>query len=132
MDIKPDRMIALGYGKYWRSDGIVGLMPIEEDRGPRRRTEVYTTTLDYPIVASRSQRAILHDMGVSSDELMRLQEIREFMGELVDCLDDIPDLLKRTLSSEARFDTEVWIRRLRATLESRVLELPLEQNDLFE
>ena len=38
MEIKRDRMVFLGYGKYWRSDGIVGLMPIEEERGPRRRT----------------------------------------------------------------------------------------------
>ncbi len=25
MDIKRDRMVFLGYGKYWRSDGIIGL-----------------------------------------------------------------------------------------------------------
>src|ERR1051326_6954219 len=29
MDIKRDRMVFLGYGKYWRSDAIIGLMPIE-------------------------------------------------------------------------------------------------------
>ncbi len=28
MDIRRDRMVFLGYGKYWRSDAIVGLMPI--------------------------------------------------------------------------------------------------------
>ena len=40
MDIKPDRMVYLGYGKYWRSDAIVGLMPIEDERGPGRRTRL--------------------------------------------------------------------------------------------
>ena len=33
MDVKRGRMVFLGYGKYWRSDAIVGLMPIEDDRG---------------------------------------------------------------------------------------------------
>ena len=34
MDVKRGRMVFLGYGKYWRSDRILGLMPIEEGRGP--------------------------------------------------------------------------------------------------
>ena len=62
MEIKPDRMVSLGYGKYWRSDAIVGLTPIEDNRGPGRRTEVYTATIEEPIVASRSELAILHDI----------------------------------------------------------------------
>ena len=28
MDVKTGRMVNLGYGKYWRSDAIVGLNPI--------------------------------------------------------------------------------------------------------
>ena len=80
MEIKPDRMISLGYGKYWRSDAIVGLMPIDDERGPGRRTEVYTASLAEPIVASRSEQAILQDMAFASDELLRLQENREIVG----------------------------------------------------
>jgi hypothetical protein len=34
MNIEPGRMVPLGYGKYFRSDRIVGLEPIEEGRGP--------------------------------------------------------------------------------------------------
>jgi hypothetical protein len=79
MEIKPNRMVSLGYGKYWRSDAIVGLQPIEEDRGPGRRTEVYTATVDDPIVASRSEQAILHDMAIASDEHFRIQEAREML-----------------------------------------------------
>jgi hypothetical protein len=62
VEIRAGRMVYLGYGKYWRSDAIVGLRPIEEERGPGRRTEVYTATLDEPIVASRSERAILREL----------------------------------------------------------------------
>ncbi len=50
MEIKTGRMVHLGYGKYWRSDSIVGLHPIEEGRGPGRRTEVYSATRNEPPV----------------------------------------------------------------------------------
>ena len=50
MDIKTGRMVYLGYGKYWRSDEIVGLNPIEEGRGPGRRTEVYTGSRPTPMI----------------------------------------------------------------------------------
>lgn len=123
-------MISLGYGKYWRSDEIVGLTPIEQDRGPGRRTEVYTSTMDQPIIASRSEQAILQDMAVATDEQFRLQEAREVFGELLDTLDELPDMLKRMLAREAHFDTEGWVRRLRAAL-GATESAHAEQNDLF-
>jgi hypothetical protein len=56
-------MVALGYGKYARATDIVALIPIEDDeRGDGRRTYVYVAGLDAPIVASRSEKAILADM----------------------------------------------------------------------
>ena len=132
MEIKPDRMVSLGYGKFWRSDAIVGLMPIEEDRGPGRRTEVYTATIDEPIIASRSERAILHDMAVASDEHFRIQEAREILSDLLDGLDDIPDVLERMLTAEARFDVAGWRRRLQAFLIADAAEAVTDQNDLFD
>jgi hypothetical protein len=132
MEIKPDRMVSLGYGKYWRSDAIVGLTPIEEDRGPGRRTEVYTATLDDPIVASRSERAILHEMAVASDELFRVQEAREMLSDLLDALEDVPDYLARMLLSEARFDVGDWRRRLQTFLRSEGSDASDNQSDLFD
>jgi hypothetical protein len=56
-------MVALGHGKYVRAADIVALIPIDDDqRGDGRRTYVYVAGLDGPIVASRSERAILADM----------------------------------------------------------------------
>jgi hypothetical protein len=132
MEIKPDRMVSLGYGKYWRSDAIVGLTPIGDDRGPGRRTEVYTATLDDPIVASRSERAILHDMAVASDERFRVQEAREMLSDLLDALDDIPDVLARVLSAEARFEVADWRRRLQTFLKAEGGDGSDSQNDLFD
>ena len=130
MEIKPNRMVSLGYGKYWRSDAIVGLKPIEDDRGPGRRTEVYTATVDDPIVASRSEQAILHDMAIASDEHFRIQEAREILTDLLDTLDEVPDVVARMLSTEARLDVAQWKRRLRMFLQTDSTSTD-EQNELF-
>ena len=131
MDIKPGRMVYLGYGKYWRSDAIVGVMPIEDDRGPGRRTHVYTANLAHPIIASRTERAILQDMALATDEVFRMQEAREVMTDFLDALEAVPDVLRRLLANEARLDLDHWSRRLRAVLTAPAAEVPEEQNDLF-
>lgn len=132
MEIKAGRMISLGYGKYWRSDAIVGLRPIDEDRGPGRRTEVYTATLEDPIIASRSERAILQDMAVASGEEFRIEEAREILGDLLDALEDTPDVLRRMLLSEVHMDVPQWIRRLKTFLSQESIEAHREQPELFQ
>jgi len=55
-------MIPLGYGKFVRADRIYALVPIEgSDRRDGRRTYVHVDGLAEPLVASRSERAILAD-----------------------------------------------------------------------
>ena len=131
MEIKPDRMISLGYGKYWRSDAIVGLTPIEEDRGPGRRTEVYTATVEDPVVASRSEQVILRDMSIGTDQQFQIQEALEMLADMLDALEEIPDVLDRMLVAEAQFDVADWRRRLQALLRADGPEVPDDQNDLF-
>ena len=54
------RMVSLGYGKFARADRIYALVPLDpKDRGEGRRTYVHVDDLAEPIVASRSERAIL-------------------------------------------------------------------------
>jgi hypothetical protein len=56
-------MIALGYGKWVRADRIYAVVPIEgEERGDGRRTLVHVEGLAEPLIASRSDRAILADL----------------------------------------------------------------------
>ena len=38
--IQSGQLLSLGYGKYVRSDEVVAIDPIAEDRGPGRRTHV--------------------------------------------------------------------------------------------
>ena len=57
------RLVALGYGKFARADRIYALVPLEGDeRGDGRRTLVYVDGLEEPLVASRSERAILAEL----------------------------------------------------------------------
>jgi len=55
-------MISLGYGKWVRADRIYALVPIGADeRGDGRRTYVHVEGVVEPLIASRSERAILTD-----------------------------------------------------------------------
>jgi hypothetical protein len=57
-------MIFLGFGKYGRADKIYALEPLGEgERGHGRRTKVWIECVPDPIIASRTERTILHDMG---------------------------------------------------------------------
>jgi hypothetical protein len=57
------RMVSLGYGKFARADRIYALVPLDpKDRGEGRRTYVHVDDMAEPIVASRSERAILRDV----------------------------------------------------------------------
>jgi hypothetical protein len=58
------RMVFLGFGKFVRADKIYALEPLRGDeRGDGRRTRVWIEGIAEPIVASRTERTILHDMG---------------------------------------------------------------------
>ena len=57
-------MIFLGFGKYARADKIYALEPLGEgERGHGRRTRVWIEGVPDPLIASRTERTILHDMG---------------------------------------------------------------------
>jgi hypothetical protein len=56
-------MVHLGYGKWVRADRVFAVVPLEgADRGDGRRTYVHVEGLGEPLVASRSERAILADV----------------------------------------------------------------------
>jgi hypothetical protein len=77
MNIEAGRMVPLGYGKYFRSDRIVRLEPIEAGRGPGQCTKVYVEQLATPLIASRSEGAILSDMVELPREITKIREQRE-------------------------------------------------------
>jgi hypothetical protein len=56
-------MIFLGFGKYVRADKIYALEPIVDDRGSGARTKVWVEGMPEPVVASRTERTLLAEMG---------------------------------------------------------------------
>jgi len=62
--VDANRMVFLGFGKYARADKIYALEPLGEgERGHGKRTRVWIEGVPDPIIASRTERTILHDMG---------------------------------------------------------------------
>ena len=61
--------MSLGYGRFVRADRIFALVPLEPgERGDGRRTYVHVDGLSEPVVASRSERAILVDVEAALTE----------------------------------------------------------------
>jgi hypothetical protein len=113
-----NRMIFLGFGKYARADKIYAIEPIRDDRrGHGRRTLVWVEGVTEPIVASRTERTILLEMGQSSGG--------------TPLLDQALDLAERVAeqTQQGRVDVNDLGRRARKLLESTAK--PGETEPLF-
>ncbi|HZP56906.1 MAG TPA: hypothetical protein VFC53_05055 [Dehalococcoidia bacterium] len=62
MRIQTAKLISLGHGRYVRSDEVLAVEPVAEGRGPGRRCIVWVRGVPDPIVASRSEQAIVQDL----------------------------------------------------------------------
>src|SRR5438093_12498109 len=100
MDVKRGRMVFLGYGKYWRSDRILGLTPIEQGRGPGQRTNVFIEGQSEPIVASRSEQAILEGMGATDDSFQQ-QALCQATREQLEAFHAFSPVLRLTRQASA-------------------------------
>jgi hypothetical protein len=75
-------MVSLGYGKFVRSDDVTAIEGIAEGRGPGRRTLVWVRGLPAPLVASRSEDAILEDLLKSPEEAPKPRAQRSVLRSL--------------------------------------------------
>jgi hypothetical protein len=116
MRVEKGMMVPLGYGKYFRSDSIVGLEPIEEGRGPGSRTRVYIEHLPNPIIASRSEGAILRDMVEMPEEVTRSREQHDVLSDILDTISDINPLLRSIIRDQGHWDLDRLEERLRDIL----------------
>jgi len=104
-------MVFLGFGKYARADKIYALEPITgDDRGGGRRTRVWIEGVSEPLVASRTERTILHDMGhdvsAASPLIDQSLELAELLAEQAETgkvdLADLGKRARRLLEASAR------------------------------
>ena len=105
-------MVFLGFGKYARADKIYALEPLKEgERGHGRRTRVWIEGVPDPIVASRTERTILHEMGADAagasslvlDQALELAErlVEQTQAGRVD-LGDLSRRARRILEATAK------------------------------
>ena len=109
------RMVFLGFGKYARADKIYALEPLlGDERGGGCRTRVWVEGVEEPLVASRTERTILHDMGHQAGDSAVLDGALDLAERLASAAEegrvDLADLgrrARRVLASTSRpADTE--------------------------
>jgi len=101
-------MVFLGFGKYARADKIYLVEPItDKRRGSGSRTLVWIEGVPEPVVASRTERTILHEMGHDP-------------GAASPIVDDALELAERLVeqTDSGRVDLADLSRRARRILET--------------
>ena len=114
---RSSRMISLGFGKWARADRIYALAPLEgAERGHGKRTRVWIEGVPDPVVASRTERTILTEMGHDGPGAGGV-------------LDEALDLAERlaTAVEEGRVDLGDLGRRARRVLEKTATTPETEQ-----
>lgn len=106
MEVRKNVVVPLGYGKFIRSDKIIGLEPIEDDRGPGKRTYVYVEGADNPMIASRTETTILSSMVETPKEVIEATSALELLQDILDDITQIGPMLKKSIKKEAKLDLD--------------------------
>ncbi|MGI5840234.1 MAG: hypothetical protein ACOX8W_11315 [bacterium] len=117
MEVREKVVVPLGYGKYVRSDKIVGMEPIEDERGPGRRTRVYIEGVPSPIIASRTENSILANMVSIPREVMEATAALELLKDIADDLRRIGPMLRTSIKQESRLDLNHIEKRIEEILQ---------------
>lgn len=100
MEIKEGVMVPLGYGKFARSDKIISLEPIEDDRGPGRRTVVYIEEVKSPIIASKTENSILARMVEIPRNELEASAALELLYDIGDDIGQIGPMLRKSIKKK--------------------------------
>ncbi|HEY9851367.1 MAG TPA: hypothetical protein V6D28_17995 [Leptolyngbyaceae cyanobacterium] len=118
MKIQTSVLIPLGYGKYVRSDQVTAVIPLEEDRGPGRRTLIHLEGQNNPIVASRAEDTIVRDLVQEPREVTQSRQQQEVLQDLLADLANVNPTVRRIARDEGGLDIDRLERRIRQVLEA--------------
>lgn len=116
MRIQPGQLVSLGYGKYVRSDEVVAIDPIVDQRGPGRRTLVWVRGLAEPLVASRAEGSIVDDLVTPADEAARMRQQRDTLASISEGLSKVSPSLRRVITEESDVDLAQFVAEARRVL----------------
>ena len=117
MRIQTGILVPLGYGKYVRSDRVTSVVPIEEERGPGRRTFVFVENQAEPIVASRAEDSVIRDLVREPREVTRAVQQQEILRDLLEDLSTVNDTVRQIVRDQSRLDLHLIERRIGSVLE---------------
>ncbi|MBD3884191.1 hypothetical protein IFO70_20800 [Phormidium tenue FACHB-886] len=117
MKIQSSVLVHLGFGKYVRSDQVVALLPVEEERGPGRRTVVYVQGQSDPLVASRAEDTIVRDLVQEPREVTQARQQQEILRDLLQDLNKVNVTVRRISRDEGGLDLDQLERRIAKVLE---------------
>jgi hypothetical protein len=120
MIVRENSIVPLGYGKYVRSDKIVALEPIEDERGPGRRTKVYVEQFENPIIASRTENSIIANISEVPREIMEATAAYELLQDIHDSLQQIGPMLRKSIRKEADLDLDKIQKRIEEILKHEI------------
>ncbi len=117
MRIQSSMLVHLGFGKYVRSDQVTAVLPIEQDRGPGRRTFVHVQGQTDPVVASRSEESLVRDLVQEPKEITQSRQQQEILRDLLQDLGSVNATVRRIARDEGGLDLDILERRIREVVE---------------
>ncbi|MBD2509584.1 hypothetical protein H6G91_20195 [Nostoc muscorum FACHB-395] len=118
MKILSSELVHLGFGKYVRSDQVTAVIPIEEERGPGRRTFVHVQGQNDPIIASRAEDTIVRDLVQEPREVTQARQQQEILQDLLVNLANVNLTVRRINRDEGSLDLDLLERRIKQVLEN--------------
>ncbi len=116
MRVQSGQLVALGYGRYVRSDEVVAVEPITEGRGPGRRSLVWISGLPEPLIASRAEGAVVDDLVTPADEAARVKAQRAVLRRVLGAMEQVSPGVRRVLGEETGTDVGELIVDVRRVL----------------
>lgn len=120
MEVRKNVIVPLGYGKFIRSDKIIALEPIENDRGPGKRTYVYVEEINDPLIASRTETSILANIVETPKEIIEATAALELLQDILDDIEQIGPMLKKSIKKEANLDLDKIVLRIQEILNHEI------------
>ncbi|AGY58325.1 hypothetical protein [Gloeobacter kilaueensis] len=117
MRIQSSILVPLGFGKYVRSDQVTAVIPIEQERGPGRRSFVCLLGQPEPIVASRAEESIVRDLVQEPREVTQARQQQQILSDLLSDLGNVNPTVRRIARDESSLDIDRLERRIREVLE---------------
>jgi hypothetical protein len=96
---------------------VAAVAPIDDHRGPGRRTFVFLEGRADPIVAARADDAVVRDLVREPQEVTKAHQQKELLRDLLDDLTTVNETVRAIVRDRSRLNLDLVERRIRNALE---------------